>query len=318
MSVYSVQFQRGLSLLEFLDQFGTREKCESFLFKLKWPKGFCCPKCGGRNASSFNKVKHTVFQCHSCKSQTSLIVNTLFQRSHVPLVKWFLALYLVSEAKTSIASLDLHRKLDVNHKTAWLMLQKIMSAMAREEKSTKLSGRIEMDDAYLGGKLKGGKRGRGSENKQPFIAAVETDNDKHPLRLKLDPVNSFTRNEIKRWVNEHIKPGSCVVSDSLDCFTAVSECGCTHEPHNSSKMSDEEKECHFKWVNTILSNVKTSLSGTFHSIEVHGYSFRYFGAFAYRFNRRMNLVQIFYDLCKTALCAAPVTAKALRKETLLN
>lgn len=313
MSFYSVQFQRGLSLLEFNEKFGTREKCESFLFRQKWPHGFSCPKCGGHKATSFNKVKHTVFQCSSCKSQTSLIVNTLFQRSHVPLIKWFLALYLISEAKTSISSLDLHRKLDVNHKTAWLMHQKIMSAMAFDEKETKLSGRIEIDDAYLGGKLKGGKRGRGSENKQPFIAAVETDADNHPLRLKIDPVNSFTRKEVKRWVNEHIKPNSHVVSDSLDCFSAVSECGCIHEPHNSSKMSEAEKECHFKWVNTILSNVKTSLTGTFHSIEVHRYAFRYFGAFAYRFNRRMNLVMIFYDLCQTAIAAIPKTAKQLQQ-----
>lgn len=312
MSVYSVQFQKGLSLLSFNEQFGTREKCEAFLFKQKWPNGFCCPKCGGNSASSFNKRNHTVFQCRTCHSQTSLLVNTLFQRTHLSLVKWFLGIYLVSEAKTSISSLDLHRKLDINHKSAWLMLQKIMSAMVSEEKKAKLSGRIEIDDAYLGGKLKGGKRGRGSENKQPFIAAVETDPKKHPLRIKIDLVDSFTRQEIKRWIKEHIEPDSCIVSDALDCFTAIRECGCIHEPHNSSKITVEEKECHFKWVNTILSNVKTSLSGTFHSIEVHRYAFRYLGAFIYRFNRRMDLVQIFYDLCNTVITASPITAKKLK------
>ena len=312
MSKYSVQFQKGLSLFEFNKQFGTREKCEAFLFRVKWPHGFCCPKCSGNSASSFNKGKHTVYQCRCCYSQTSLLVNTLFQRSHVTLEKWFLAIYLISEAKTSISSLDIHRKLKVNHKTAWLMLQKIMSAMVEQEKSTKLTGRIEIDDAYLGGKLKGGKRGRGSENKQAFIAAVETDEKKHPQRLKIDPVGTFSRDEVKRWVKEHITEGSHIVSDSLDCFHSVTECNCSHEFHNASQMTEADKECHFKWVNTILANVKTSLSGTFHSIEVHRYAFRYFGAIVYRFNRRMNLTQIFYDLCSTTIFATPITAKELK------
>ncbi len=253
----------------------------------------------------------TIYQCGSCKKQTSLLVGTIFQGTHLPLTTWFAAIYLICEAKTSMSSLDLHRKLGVNHKTAYFILQKLNQVMVRSEKNRKISGRIEMDDAYLGGKLEGGSVGRGSENKQPFIAAVETDEDNHPLYLKLDTVNAFTKEEVKRWTEEHIKPGSLLVTDALACFKGVEDT-CKHEIHVANKMNEVEKEKHFKWVNTILSNVKTGLTGTFHSINFKKYSNRYLGAIVYRFNRRWDLSKIFFDLCQSCAESPPMTARDLR------
>ena len=194
------------------------------------------------------------------------------------------------------------------------MQQKLMHCMTEAEKSKCISNRIEMDDAYLGGKLKGGRAGRGSENKQPFIAAVETTDDEHhiPLYLKLDPVETFSVKEVKNWTQQHIEPKSHIVSDALQCFSGVEE-SCSHEVHTSKYMTEQEKEFHFKWVNTVLANVKTSLTGTFHSIECHKYSFRYFGAIVYRFNRRWDLTQIFYSLCETAAITCPCTLKQIQR-----
>jgi len=224
-----------------------------------------------------------------------------------------MAIYLISEAKTSISSLDLHRRLGVNHKTAWLMQQKLMHCMTEEEKNKPIAQRVEMDDAYLGGKLKGGKAGRGSENKQPFIAAIETSPDERhiPLYIKLDPVETFSTDQVRSWTKNHIEPGSHVVTDALSCFSGVED-SCSHEIHTAKYMTEEEKEKHFKWVNTILCNVKTSLTGTFHSIECHKYAFRYFGAIVYRFNRRWNLTQVFYSLCNTAAQTGPCPLKKLQ------
>jgi len=305
-SRYRIQFQPGLSLPEFFEKFGTREQCENHLYKQKWNNGFVCPKCGSTASTHFNKGRHTVFECSSCHKQTSLLVGTLFERTHLPLTIWYLAIYFISEAKTGISSLDLHRKLGVNHKTAWLMHQKIMHAMKMEEHNTHISGRIEMDDAYLGGKLKGGSRGRGSENKHPFVAAVSTDINSHPLKIKLVPIDSFTTKHISQWTVDHIEPGSHIVSDALHCFRGVEE-QCSHEVHISSYLSDEEKDIHFKWVDTILSNVKTSIAGTYHSIECHRYASRYLAEIAYRFNRRFDLRKIFFDLCSTAIGTPPIT-----------
>ena len=310
MSKYTIQFQKGLSIFEFNSQFSTRKQCEDQVFKLKWGARFTCPKCGHHHFSSFQREKRTIYQCCSCNAQTSLLVGTLFQRTHLPLTYWFTAIYLISTAKTSISSLDIHRKLGINHKSAHLLLQKIMQAMHEAEKSHKLSGRIEMDDAYLGGKLKGGTAGRGSENKQPFIAAVQTDEEKHPLYLKLDPVDAFSIEEVKLWTKKHIHPGSHVVSDALSCFSGVEE-SCTHEKHTASKMTEEEKETHFKCLNTVLANVKTSLVGTFHSFECHKYSKRYLALIVYRFNRRWDLSNIFFALCESCVKSPPFTARKL-------
>ena len=312
MSKYAIQFQKGLSIFEFNSRFSTREQCEEKVFKLKWGDRFTCPKCGHHHSTSFQREKRTIYQCCSCNAQTSLLVGTIFQRTHLPLTFWFTAIYLISTAKTSISSLDLHRKLGINHKSAHLLLQKVMEAMYVAEKNHKLCGRIEMDDSYLGGKLKGGTPGRGSENKQPFIAAVQTDEKKHPLYLKLDPVETFSIEEVKRWTKEHIHPGSYVVSDGLSCFSGVEE-SCTHEIHTASKMTEEEKERHFKWVNTVLANVKTALAGTFHSFECHKYSNRYLASIVYRFNRRWDLSKIFFDLCGSCVNSPPFTAQQLSR-----
>jgi len=197
--------------------------------------------------------------------------------------------------------------INVNHKTAWLMNHKIMQVMVNAEKSHKISGRIEMDDAYLGGKKKGGKKGRGAEGKQPFIAAIETTPkpEKHPHFAKLSPVEAFCCSEIEKWTNHNIREGSHIVSDALACFKGV-ESICSHEVHICKNLTEEEKEKHFGWVNTILSNVKTGLTGTFHSFECLKYSFRYLGAIMYRFNRRFYLDQIFLTLVHDCAKSPPV------------
>ena len=312
MSKYSIQFQKGLSLFDFNSQFSTREQCEEKVFRLKWGDRFTCAKCGDHHSTSFQREKRTIYQCCRCKAQTSLLVGTIFQGTHLPLTYWFTAIYLICTAKTSISSLDLHRKLGINHKSAYLLLQKVMEAMHVAEMNRKLCGRIEMDDAYLGGKLKARTSERGSENKQPFLAAVQTDKKKHPLYLKLDPVETFSIDEVKVWTKEHIRPGSHVVTDDISCFCGVEE-SCTHEVHTASKMTEEEKEKHFKWVNTVLSNVKTALVGTFHSFECHKYSNRYLASIVYRFNRRWELTQIFFDLCQSCVNSPPFTAQQLSK-----
>ena len=104
------------------------------------------------------------FQCCSCRLQTSLIAGTLFQSTHLKLTVWFLAIYLISQAKTGLSALALKRQLGVSYPTAWLIQQKLMQAMVERDARYTLDGDVQVDDAYLGGELAGGKAGRGSEN----------------------------------------------------------------------------------------------------------------------------------------------------------
>ena len=121
-----------------------------------------------------------MFQCQACRHQTSLIAGTLFQSTKLPLTVWFLAIYFISQAKTGLSALALKRYLGVSYPTAWLIQHKLMEAMSDRETHYTLSGQVQVDDAYFGGELSGGKAGRGSENKVPFVAALAFDEAGHP------------------------------------------------------------------------------------------------------------------------------------------
>jgi hypothetical protein len=288
MPMNSIQFQPGLSMPEFIQLYGTETQCEAALIQARWPTGFCCPACGHSGHCMLSSRSPTTFQCNACHQQTSLIAGTLFQSSNLPLTTWFLAIYLISQAKTGISALALKRHLGVSYPTAWLIQHKLMQAMTERENRYRLSGTVQADDAYLGGERRGGKAGRGSENKVPFVAAVSTDKEGHPGRVKLTPLPGFTTEAVTDWANNHLSPGCTVLSDGLACFAGVSAVGCLHIPHViGGRKPDELPE--FRWVNTVLGNVKTSLSGAYHAFDFSKYARRYLGAFAYRFNRRFQL-----------------------------
>ena len=182
----------------------------------------------------------------------------------------------------------LKRPLGVCYRTAWLMHHKLMQVMADREEHYVLAGKVQVDDAYLGGERTGGKVGRGSENKVPLVAAVSLTEEDYPLRVRLTPVAGFTNEAVSAWAKDHIAPGSAVFSDGLACFGAVTEAGCTH--HATVMAGRKPKEVpEFKWINTVLGNLKTSFSGCYHGFDFKKYAARYLAAFCYRFNRRFNL-----------------------------
>jgi len=312
MAMNRVQFQSGVSLPEFYRQFGTDAQCAQALEQSRWPEGFRCPHCQHAAHYVIQGRRHKLFQCKACHRQTSLIVGTLFQSSHLPLSVWFLAIYLISEAKTGISALALKRKLGVSYPTAWLMHHKLMQAMTERDEMYLLQGTIQVDDAYLGGELSGGKAGRGSENKVPFVAAASLDAKNHPVYLKLTPVPGFTLKAIADWAQQHLSPSSLVISDGLACFAGVKEANCLHQPRvvGGKKPKDMPE---FHWINTVLGNVKTSLSGTHHAFAFGKYAARYLGAIAYRFNRRFKLDVLPQRLLMAAIGCTPRPESWLRR-----
>ena len=163
---------RGLSDEAFREAFGTEEQCRTALVRLRWPDGFVCPCCGHREHCVL--AGRGLYQCNRCKKQTSPTAGTIFHATKLPLTLWFAAIHLIVTAKNGISSVELGRRLGVKQPTAWAVKHKIMAVMARREGETRLAGRVEMDDAYLGGVRSGGKRGRGAAGKTPFVAAVST------------------------------------------------------------------------------------------------------------------------------------------------
>ena len=168
------------------------------------------------------------------------------------------------------------------------MKQKIMQVMLAREAAKPLQGRVELDDAYLGGERSGGKRGRGAAGKTPFVAAVETTPERRPRKLKLLPVKGFRQREVERLARQHLTSGATVVSDGLSCWTAVTRAGCAHEPMVTGSGRQAAKLAPFKWVNTTLGNVKAAIVGTYRQLSPT-HAARYLASFAWRFNRRFQL-----------------------------
>jgi transposase-like protein len=283
-----IQFQPGMSLSQFLELYGTEEQCEAALEKARWPNGFHCPRCGEQEHGLVYGRRHRRYQCRSCRHQTTVTAGTIMEATKLSLTKWFQAFYLVGDAKTGISSLSLKRKLGVNYRTAWLVHNKIMQAMSEREESYVLQGKVQLDDAYLGGELNGGKAGRGSENKVPIVAAVSLDDAGHPIHVKVSKVATFSFAAIADWAQDALARGCEVISDGLACFRAVAEVGCIHQPVIADGRHPKDLP-EFRWINTVISNLKTSFSGTFHALRFGKYANRYLGAFCYRFNRRFHL-----------------------------
>ena len=167
-----IQFQHGQSLFSFFKLFGTTEQCEQALFEARWPDGFRCPECGSQEYCLLRE--RGLYQCNRCHHQTSVIACTIFEATKLPLKIWFLAIYLITQSKDGISTLNLARQLGISQNSAWLQKHKLMQVMLEEENRHPLNQRVELDDAYWGGKRHGGKRGRGAAAKYPFVAAVET------------------------------------------------------------------------------------------------------------------------------------------------
>jgi transposase-like protein len=294
---------RGLSEAAFRERFGSEEACRRALFEMRWREGLTCPSCGHRGFCELKARK--VFQCNRCKKQVSLRAGTVFQDSKLPLTTWFWAIYHLSQSKGGISSIELGRRLGVKQPTAWLVKHKLMRVMLeREAKKPQLKGRVEIDDAYLGGERSGGKRGRGAAGKTPIVAAVETTPDRKPRRLKLIVVKGFRKKEIEKLAKRDLAPGSNVVSDGLSCWPAVEKAGCDHFPMVTGSGKQAAKWAPFRWVNTVLGNIKTAIAGTYHHVSSkHAQS--YLTSFAYRFNRRHQLDSIVQRLVWAAAHTTP-------------
>ena len=277
---------RGLSDEAFGEAFGTKEQCRAALVRLRWPGGFVCPWCGHREHCVL--AGRGLYQCNRCKKQTSPTAGTIFHATKLPLTLWFAAIHLIVTAKNGISSVELGRRLGVKQPTTWAVKHKIMAVMARREGETALTGRVEMDDAYLGGVRSGGKRGRGAAGKTPFVAAVSISPEGRPRKLKLAPVKGFRKREIARGAKHWLAPGAAVVTDGLGCWSALEEAACSHQAIRTGSGRQAARMASFKSVNTTLGNIKSAITGTYRKLGPD-HAGRYLASFAWRYNRRYQL-----------------------------
>ena len=221
---------KGLSEAEFRRASATEAACRrGAVTQLRWGQGWACPACGhGRCAELKGRA---VYQCNRCKHQVGLTAGTVFHWTKLPLTTLVFG-DLPPDPEQGRDELG-RAGPPARHAPAdrLALKHKLMAAMqARDAAKPKLAGRVEVDDAYLGGARSGGKRGRGAAGKTPFVAAVETTAERKPRRLRLTVVKGFRKKEIATLAKRDFSAGSNVVSDGLCCWTAVEAAGCTHFP----------------------------------------------------------------------------------------
>ena len=304
-----VQFQKGMSLAEFLARYGTEAQCAQALHAWRWPEGFVCPGCG---YPGHCRLGRGLLQCHRCRRQTSLTSGTLLAGTKLPLTIGLLAIYLLTQSKDGLAALNLSRQLGISYHSAWLLKHKLMQTMLERERGRSLRGVIHLDDAYWGGRRRGYKRGRGSRNKTPFVAAVATHPDSgKPLFMCMDRVRGFRGRELGRWSRQHLVAGAQLRSDGLRCFAAVKQAGCTHQPLRTSGRAGRQHREAMIWVDTMLGNVKNAMQGTYHAIRAKHLP-RYLAEFSYRFNRRFDLAAMVGRLGRAATVTPPMPYRLVK------
>src|SRR3954464_11942740 len=216
-----------------------------------------------------------------------------------------------SQSKGGISSIELGRRLGVTQTTAWKIKHKLTQVMMERDAAKRLSGRVEIDDAYLGGERSGGKRGRGSPGKTPFLAAVETTPEGKTVRLKLCRVPSFCSRAVEGFAKRSLERTCEVVSDGLPCFVAVTKAGCRHTVIKTGSGARAVRTPASRWVNTVLGNMKPAITGTYRSIAPKHVP-RYLAECEYRFNRRYDLAAMLPRLAKAALQAPPMPYRLLK------
>jgi transposase-like protein len=291
------------NLGEFEERFGSEDACLLYLYQLRWPEGFVCPRCGCER--SWRVRFRDRFECAECGRQTSPTAGTIFHGTRVPLRIWFRAMWWVTSQKSGASALGLQRILGLgSYKTAWLMLHKLRRAMVRPGRD-RLEGRVEVDEVFVGGHEEGIiGRNRFSDKQLVAIAAQEDGAGIGRIRLRCIP--DAKARSLTAFVRGAVEPGSVVRTDGWPGYKSLPKEGYIRE----NAYIDREV---LPRVHRVASLLKRWLLGTFHGAVSHEHLDEYLNEFTFRFNRRTSRSRgkLFYRLAQQAVAIDPVPYKAI-------
>ena len=206
-------------MAEFMDRYGSDDKCEAALIESRWPSGFACPACGCGQSSSFRREGRLYFQCTACRYQCSVISGTIFESTKLPLTRWFLAMHLLTQSKNNVSALELKRHLGVSYKTAWLIKHKLMEVMRLREDAPP-ARRPRGDRRRLPRRRALGRQGRARLGEQGAVHRRGADHARRPAAVHVPAPGSRSPQgggdfAASRW----LAPSATLVSDGLGCFT---------------------------------------------------------------------------------------------------
>ena len=268
-----------MDLIQLIDDFNTESKCRELLEELRWPSGVACLQCGSLH------IRHTVsrnqFDCGSCGYQFSVMAGTMLHDTHLPLQKWFLATYLMIESKKGISALQLKRTLNVAYRTAWYLCHRIRAAM-EDAYPVPLRGIVEIDETFVGGKIKG--KGRGySGNKSIVVGAVQRGG-----KLVLKVVQARDRRTLHSFIEEVTADETfAYFTDDWAPYKGIEDDNTIHETANHSIEEWVRGEVHTNTIENVWSLLKRSIIGAYHKISVKHLD-AYLDELEWRHNNRDN------------------------------
>ena len=287
---------------EFELRFQTEAACLAYLAKLRWPEGFICPSCGGTDAW---QTSRGLWHCRRCSTQTSVTAGTIFHRTRKPLRVWLGAMWHITSQKYGANALGLNRILDLGcYETAWQWLHKLRRAMVRPGRD-QLSGVVQVDETFVGGRRKPGKRGRGAAGKALVAIAVEDKNPNGIGRIRLQHIPDASAESLGTFAKKMIAMGSVVVTDDWSGYFPLQSLGYERRVIQPEKLV---------LPHLVASLMKRWLLGTFQGAVKPTHLEYYLDEFTFRFNRRTSRSRgkLFYRLVQQALMVEPVTERDLK------
>jgi transposase-like protein len=293
-----------MNLAELAQNFSTEEQARNFLEKTLWPDGAVCPHCGliGESyrlhgkAGSKKPVRPGVWKCGGCRKQFTVKVGTIFEDSHIPLHKWLMAMHLMNASKKGMSSHQLHRMLGITYKSAWFMTHRIRWAMRQEGPQEPLSGVVEVDETFVGGKfrigsqvVKPGERPKDhpapTANKAPVVSLVERGG-----KVRSIHVANVTAKNLKEVIRENVEPTAHVMTDESGVYRFVGKEYAKHSTvnHAAKEYARTEADGTVSSTNTVegfFSLLKRGVYGSFHHISKQ-HLHRYLSEFDFRYNAR--------------------------------
>jgi transposase-like protein len=275
----------SVNLVSLIEQFGSEDKCRAYLEALRWADDITCPRCGSDKISQI--VKRNQFDCDACRYQFSVTAGTIFNDSHLPLWKWFLCVYLLCESKKGMSASQIQRTLGISYKTAWYLCHRVRAAM-KEANPEPLTGIVEIDETYIGGKVYGkGAQGRKFKNKTPVIGIKQRGGE---LRFfKAEDVKSGT---LAKYIKANVSSDvEVIMTDDLPAYPkalmAAGINGRKHETINHSAGVYVDGDITTNGIESAFSLLKRGIIGSWHKVSAKHLS-AYLDEMTFRFNNRHN------------------------------
>ena len=292
------------NLINLIERYSDEEKCRKYLEALKWPQGVKCPRCGSEKVSRISKRGQ--FDCDKCRYQFSVMANSIFHDSHLPLWKWFLAVYLMTESKKGISANQIKRSLAISYKTAWYLCHRIRKAIEELTDKPLLNGTVEVDETYVGGKYDR-RRKRGPWEKQAVIGLLQRNGNFESRTIKT-PSKSVLTGIVKSRVDKK----ATVMTDELPAYKSLNKTF-KHESVNHSKEEWVHGDVHTNGIDNVRSLFKRSVIGSYHKIS-NKHMDAYLDELEWRFNGRDN-PYLFRDTLIRLLNSSKLEFKELIKKS---